>query len=212
MAGMTIEMPGYLTDRQQDIWEPLFVIADVAGGHWPQRVRNAANSLFGASDQDVELVGNQLLVHVRQYFDENGRDRVFSSDLCDWLNGLEDGGYSSWNHGKGVTQKRLAKELRHYDISPDSIRGDSGIKKGYRKDWFKDAFERYLDTEGELNPNSNRNNGTSPENTVQNSEVGNGTGRNCSTLENDVSPPENKACSVVPQDTAPKNEEVDEWM
>ena len=126
-------------------------------------------------DQDVELVGNQLLTHVRQYFEEAGTDRVFSCDLCDWLNGLEDGGYSSWSHGKGITQKRLARELRHYDISPDSIRGESGTKKGYLKAWFKDAFERYLDTEGRLDPNSNRNNGTRPENTVQNSEVGEGT-------------------------------------
>ena len=209
---MTIEMPENLSDRQQDIWEPLFVIAHVAGSHWPQRVRDAAAGLFGASDQDVELVGNQLLTHVRQCFDETGKDRVFSCDLCDWLNALEDGGYSSWNHGKGITQKRLAKELKHYDISPDSIRGDSGTKKGYRKDWFKDAFERYLDTEARPDPNSKRNNGTRPENTGQNSENVNGTSLPCSVKENDVSAHENKASSVVPQETPSRDGEVDEWI
>ena len=146
------------------------------------------------------------------YTQKTGKDRVFSCDLCDWLNGLEDGGYSSWNHGKGITQKRLARELKHYDISPDSIRGDSGTKKGYRKDWFKDAFERYLDTEARPDPNSKRNNGTRPENTGQTSENENGTEEACSVTENDVSAQENKAGSVVPQETLSKDGEVDEWI
>jgi hypothetical protein len=36
------EMPEGLTDRAADIWEPLLAIADLAGGEWPARARQAA--------------------------------------------------------------------------------------------------------------------------------------------------------------------------
>ena len=50
-------------DRAPDAWEPLVAIADVAGGVWPQRARNAALALTGVdmaaladSDVDIELL------------------------------------------------------------------------------------------------------------------------------------------------------------
>ena len=41
-------LPDELNDRQQDVIEPLFAIADVAGGVWPEAVRRAAIELFGS--------------------------------------------------------------------------------------------------------------------------------------------------------------------
>jgi hypothetical protein len=35
------EMPVTVRDRDADIWEPLVTIADIAGGHWPDRARSA---------------------------------------------------------------------------------------------------------------------------------------------------------------------------
>ena len=35
-------IPDELNDRQADIWEPLFAIADLCGREWPQRTRSAA--------------------------------------------------------------------------------------------------------------------------------------------------------------------------
>src|SRR5262249_48902232 len=36
------DLPPGLSDRQTDVWEPLLAIADLAGGDWPQRARQAA--------------------------------------------------------------------------------------------------------------------------------------------------------------------------
>jgi len=41
--------PTELGDRAADIWEPLFAIADEAGGSWPTRARSAAVTLNGGS-------------------------------------------------------------------------------------------------------------------------------------------------------------------
>jgi hypothetical protein len=59
-----------LNDRQADAWEPLFAIADVAGGDWPRRARDAARALCGvdeaeAQEDDVRLM---LLADVRDGF------------------------------------------------------------------------------------------------------------------------------------------------
>ena len=46
-------MPDGLHDRAQDNWEPLFAIADLAGGEWPDLARKAALALSGAVDAET---------------------------------------------------------------------------------------------------------------------------------------------------------------
>jgi hypothetical protein len=36
------ELPEEIQDRNADVWEPLFMVADAAGGQWPRRARVAA--------------------------------------------------------------------------------------------------------------------------------------------------------------------------
>jgi len=44
----TINMPDGIADRDADVWEPLFLIADAAGGHWPDTARVTAVTLVTA--------------------------------------------------------------------------------------------------------------------------------------------------------------------
>jgi hypothetical protein len=68
------DMPEALSaagDRAPDAWEPLVVIADVAGGAWPTRARNAALALAGVAaialpDGDVDAA---LLCDISQILD-----------------------------------------------------------------------------------------------------------------------------------------------
>jgi hypothetical protein len=68
------DMPEALSaagDRAPDAWEPLVVIADVAGGAWPTRARNAALALAGVAaaalpDGDVDAA---LLSDISQILD-----------------------------------------------------------------------------------------------------------------------------------------------
>jgi hypothetical protein len=43
-----IEMPSGVADRDADVWEPLFLIADAAGDHWPETARVTAVTLVTA--------------------------------------------------------------------------------------------------------------------------------------------------------------------
>jgi Protein of unknown function (DUF3631) len=61
-------LPNELTDRQQDICEPLLAIADLAGGIWPKQARVALVKLC-QQNRDVVSTGKQLLADLRYIFD-----------------------------------------------------------------------------------------------------------------------------------------------
>jgi hypothetical protein len=131
-----------LEDRAADTWEPLFVIADLAGGDWPGRVRVAAEKLVEA-DAEADDVGVRLLENIYTLFEDT--TALYSATMVEKLLELEDGGWSDWNYGRGLNQRGLAKLLRPFEIKPDSVRvgNDQTTRKGYRVEWFHDAWDRY---------------------------------------------------------------------
>jgi putative DNA primase/helicase len=64
------EIPETIFNRDADNWRPLFTIAELAGGGWPERVRRAALAQTGASDDEAYNI--QLLVDIRDVFAEKG--------------------------------------------------------------------------------------------------------------------------------------------
>jgi len=45
-------IPAELNDRAGDIWEPLLVLADLAGGPWPELAREAAIGISGRTEEN----------------------------------------------------------------------------------------------------------------------------------------------------------------
>ncbi len=137
------DMPVQLADRAADIWEPLIAIADLAGGEWPQRARDAAVEVVaGRLDQDLS-VGVRLLVDIRTVV--ANLERIASADLAGKLNGLDESGWGGWHEGKGMNQRDLAGRLRAYGIDSKNLKmSDGSVLKGYDRADFDDAFARYL--------------------------------------------------------------------
>ncbi len=137
-------MPESMGDREQDIWEPLFVLANLAGGEWPDRVTNAALALSGQTTDTNPEGSVQLLGAIRAYFEETGCAKVFSAVLVEWLNREADGPFAGWNNGKGIRQADIRRLLREFEIQPRSVRIGEESQKGYASEWFEDAFASYL--------------------------------------------------------------------
>jgi putative DNA primase/helicase len=161
--------PDALNDRQADAWDPLLAIADVAGGDWPQRAREAALALCGAdsanaTEQDVKVM---LLSDIREVFERlfpeshfahtaerAGRPdegpRLLSKRLLDELHRLEERPWSAFgNANKPLTGIGLAGLLHGYQIRSTTVRGEDAMGnpdrgRGYYLRSFNDDFARYL--------------------------------------------------------------------
>jgi hypothetical protein len=139
-----------LSDRQSDICEPLLAIADLAGSEWPERARRALLELcVGESDED-ESKGVKLLSAIREVFDATNEDRIATKELLEQLVSQDtDAPWASWwEHDLKVDNvkgpgARLAKLLKPYRIKARPFRSTDGTTRGYMREDFLDAWQRY---------------------------------------------------------------------
>jgi hypothetical protein len=129
-----------VTDRAADLWEPLVSIADAAGGSWPERARIAAESMTAKAVEDEAEAGrteHRILAALRDVFDSGGHDRMStSSALADLA-----------VFGITTDASALAAALRPYEIRSRNLKMPGGaVLKGYRRQDFADAWNRYLTT------------------------------------------------------------------
>jgi hypothetical protein len=138
-----IEMPGLIADRDADVWEPLFLIADAAGGEWPDRARCNAVTLVKAYAHASSTAswGINLLSDLRAILKD--ADTKFTSAILDELHKKDE---SPWNDikGKPLSDRGLAERLKPYGIRSKLIRIGGTVARGYAKADFLDAWARYL--------------------------------------------------------------------
>jgi len=136
-------LPASLNDRAQDNWEPLLAIADVAGDCWPELARRAALKLSG-TDGPTMTVGTELLADIQEIFDTKRVDRISTADLIAALTEDDEKPWNTYNRGKPITPRQVARKLSEYSIKSATIRIAYGTAKGYARSWFEEAFSRYL--------------------------------------------------------------------
>ncbi|GAA1485916.1 DUF3631 domain-containing protein [Brachybacterium fresconis] len=136
-AHTPIDVP--VDDRAADLWEPLITVADIAGGSWPDRARDAARHHTGAeADDEDESTGIELLRDTKEVLELHHGDRIGSSSLVELLRGKDE---SRWAD-EDLKPRRLAMTLKEFGIRP--TRMPSGSGRGYWISNFEDAFDRYL--------------------------------------------------------------------
>jgi hypothetical protein len=138
------QVPESLHDRAADNWRPLLAIADVAGGDWPARVRQAIQAIEAVDDDDADLSG-LLLRDLRDLFATRHADKLTSAEICTSLASQDDRPWPTLCRDKPITQHRLARMLAPYGIVSGSIRmSDDKTAKGYTVASCQNAFSRYI--------------------------------------------------------------------
>jgi hypothetical protein len=135
------EVPNILNDRAADVWEPLLALADIAGGAWPQKARQAAVGLSASAQESSP--SEALLADVQNIFIALGQERIFSRTLLEQLNLMPERPWAASLDGKGVTELWLARQLRPHGIRTRTIRIQGEQAKGYLKEEFGEVFRRY---------------------------------------------------------------------
>jgi hypothetical protein len=138
-----------LRDRANEVWRPLLAIAEQAGETWAARARRAAHALAAADDDEASL-GVLLLGDVRALFEERDAQRIATVDLIRALADFEESPWGEWwldkddQPTKGAP-RRLAQLLRPFGVRSRNVRvGEATTPKGYRREDFFDAWERFL--------------------------------------------------------------------
>jgi hypothetical protein len=149
LRGAKPEIPGSLSDRQADIWRPLLALADAAGNPWPEWARAAAVALHGHDPAADPSVGVLLLRHVREVFDAAKAPALHTAVLLRSLVDRDDGPWAEWwgadvaaGHTKGPGN-RLASILKPYEVAPDQVWAHGSNGRGYKREWFEDAWKRH---------------------------------------------------------------------
>ncbi|WIT12907.1 DUF3631 domain-containing protein [Paucibacter sediminis] len=143
-------LPEQMSDRAQDNWEPLLAIAECAGDAWVQRATVAAIKMSVASESQAST-GNDLLADIKEVLSKWSKPTIKTADLISMLIADDDMGWCTYNRGKPLTPRQLAKLLDAYSIKPKTVRQpktplepNGSTPKGYDVGDFNDAFTRYL--------------------------------------------------------------------
>lgn len=157
-------LPDELSDRQQDNWEILLAIAQCAGPEWMERGTKACLVISNAAVPSVST-GNELLSDIQAVFEKAQVSKISTADLITALENEPESAWATYNRGKPLSPRQLAKMLAVYGIHPKTVRMTLGTPKGYDVDQFADAFARYLGTPLKVAATPQRRN-ASPENSA----------------------------------------------
>ncbi len=134
------DMPPGVADRPADVWEPLLVVADLAGGDWPQRAQEACLAFVAGARDDTASIGTRLLDDLRRVFGD--AEALPTQVILDRLHSLDEAPWGDW-HGKPLDARHLAKMLKPYGAAPVVIRVGDSTPRGYRAADLYDAWKRY---------------------------------------------------------------------
>jgi len=139
----------FLSDREEELWLPLFAALNVADRTRVADLEATALRLSGAkTETEPTELGIRLLTDIRQIFNGSfdAPEHLTSEALLNRLIVLDESPWEDLGFGKRLNARKLAELLRPYEIRPQNVRTGVGtqVKKAYKKDSFKDAWERYL--------------------------------------------------------------------
>jgi putative DNA primase/helicase len=139
-------------NRLADNWRSLFAVAQIIGGHWPQRILEAFHSLTTLTKVASDGSASSLLADIRTVFTQSGAVIMFSSVLVDSLCALPGRLWTTINRQKPITEIWLARRLRAFGIASHPLRINGARANGYALADFAETFASLLDGKSSGSP------------------------------------------------------------
>jgi hypothetical protein len=143
IASMEPTAPDELNDRAVDIWEPLLVLAELAGNGWVERAHRAAASLC-VTAQERSPTGALLVDLLMLFLMNQERNKFFTREVVGWLNRLDERPWWVLRRGNAVTDIWLAQKLKPYGIVPKMVWMNGEQGRGYTMEQCEETFKRYI--------------------------------------------------------------------
>jgi hypothetical protein len=131
----------FLSDRDADIWMPLFAVCTVAAPERSKELKRCAETLSGAkaADDVEDSLKLKLLADTRKVWSMGG-DRLPTEILLKRLNELAESPWAALS----LDAIKLAGRFRPFGVASRQIRIGTKTVKGYLWVDLNTAFERYL--------------------------------------------------------------------
>jgi hypothetical protein len=151
LAGHDPKIPESITnDRLIDNWTPLLAIADKARGEWPERARQIMISQHFESDADEDSFDLILLQDLKDIFDKQQKDRLFTKEILAELHELEERPWPEYPNRRGpakpITDRQVARLLEPHEIKPKLFKRHGITGRGYEWETFEETWARYLES------------------------------------------------------------------
>lgn len=136
-------------DRLADSAEPLLAIADVAGGEWPKRGREALVSFLTTAETGTssESLGILLLRDVAAILKGDVRHAVPMAELHEKLVKIEDSPWPRYHKSDPLSIRRMGEMLRGFVGGAKPVKVLGAVAKGYHRADLEDAIGRYVPPE-----------------------------------------------------------------
>ena len=133
-----------IINRARDNWQVLKAIATVAGGEWPGYIDAAAQAAQARTGEETSQL-ERLLADIKAVAFGGDDDEVPSAVLVQRLIELEGRPWAEMGkNDKPLTQNKLARLLKDVGIAPEQVGPEDHRVRGYKREQFDEAFERYL--------------------------------------------------------------------
>ena len=131
-----------INDRAADTFEPLAVLAHLAGSGWPQRLAESLEMLY--EDHHEPAAVPSLLLDVFEILSEFEEGKLFTRDLVASLNAQfrQDG--SAVERAGELRNTDLLLYLADYGIFPETVRIGTEVNKGIKFEELLDVLNRYV--------------------------------------------------------------------
>ncbi len=141
-------LPAGVYNRKADKWRPLFAIAEIAGGNWPELAKKAL--LFEDKTGETKVsTALQLLSDLREILLPNEKS-ISTEEMLKRLSGLDVSPWADYNfresepERRAIQSRQVASLLKDYKIAPGDIRIGGWKGKGYKRFDLEAAWNRYL--------------------------------------------------------------------
>jgi len=139
-------LPPKIRNRLADKWIPLFKIANVVGGEWPNHTKAA---LFGQVDMSEPSKAIMLLEDIRKVMDPD-EGRISTKDMISRLCKMDDAPWSDYNfrasdrENRRISDRQISNLLKKYNIHPKNVRMGEKVPKGYDLAALQNVWNKYL--------------------------------------------------------------------
>jgi hypothetical protein len=136
-------VPAMGNDRARQNWAVLSAFAKALGAQAQTALLKAAKELADTSDieENIEI---DLLADIREVLRTARQDHIQSAVLVKDLLKMQERPWGEINHGKALTENKLARLLKPFKIVPDKFRDGAATHRGYSSVAFNAVFDRYL--------------------------------------------------------------------